>query len=130
MRSRKAKTSRTSSKPPSSDEPWDKEVQAKAFFVPSFKAAIFMTDGISDPYFEAHSKVKYDSDPHWTHLLDDLIRGDGPTGEEVSRPGPLSVNTKREEQLGSLERWSEFYMAGAHDDRTIVIVRPATAKEV
>ena len=102
----------------------------KAFFIPSFKAGIFMTDGISDPYFEAQSKVKYNSDPHWTHLLDDLVDGNGPTGEVVSRPGPLSANTTVDERIASLEVWSEFYMTGAHDDRTILIVRPRGEKEL
>jgi hypothetical protein len=75
-----------------------------------FCALMLMTDGISDPKFGTDKMLQ--SSERWEQLWNELA---AEMGLEGSEPGA-------EQRL--LE-WMDFWSAGEHDDRTLVVVLPA-----
>jgi len=75
--------------------------------VPDFKAMVLMTDGVSDPFFETDAGL---ADPNrWKALWSDI-----------------NVKTEVDKRLHGIEdrmlEWLDFWSAGNHDDRTLVLI--------
>lgn len=79
--------------------------------VPDFTALFMMTDGVSDPKFETDANL---NKPHmWDELWDDLT---------LNEEHPVDLSDDNEASKDQLLEWLDFWSAGNHDDRTIVIL--------
>ncbi|HQZ28894.1 MAG TPA: PP2C family serine/threonine-protein phosphatase [Verrucomicrobiales bacterium] len=81
--------------------------------VEDFTALVLMTDGITDPKFQTDANLK--NPVIWKSLWDEIAPFGAPVVESEA-PGEVG---RRETAL--LE-WLDFWSAGNHDDRTIVIL--------
>jgi hypothetical protein len=77
--------------------------------VPSFSYFALMTDGISDPKFDAETKLR--SAEMWRTFTADLAT--------ATQGAPLSDMTETQ-----LLDWLQFWSPGNHDDRTLLLFHP------
>ncbi len=82
--------------------------------LPDSYAVLLMSDGVSDPRFEAGGDAKPES---WDQLAREL--------QPLVKEEPLNHDGERIEtysERGSLCRWLDSYEKGHHDDRTIAVL--------
>jgi hypothetical protein len=77
--------------------------------VPSFSYLALMTDGISDPKFDAETKLK--SPDAWRAFTADLM-----TGTDGAQLADMTDD--------QLLAWMQFWSQGNHDDRTLLLFHP------
>ncbi|MDR2349479.1 MAG: protein phosphatase 2C domain-containing protein [Deltaproteobacteria bacterium] len=89
------------------------------FVVDDFEALIMATDGITDPFFESDNALK--SYAEWERFYETVLK----RGFEDNKGCPelFSDETSPDEKSRSLLEWTNFYIKGHHDDRTILIIK-------
>ncbi|MDR2459610.1 MAG: protein phosphatase 2C domain-containing protein, partial [Deltaproteobacteria bacterium] len=98
---------------------WE-NIQAKTHFtfVNDFEALILATDGVTDPLFPSeNSLTDYE---YWHQFYEGFLKNGDKNNSgcpEIFQDIPLK------EKEEALKKWLNFYIAGYHDDRTIVIVK-------
>ncbi|MDR1480327.1 MAG: protein phosphatase 2C domain-containing protein [Planctomycetaceae bacterium] len=89
-------------------------------FCETFESMIFVTDGITDPFFPSESAVG--DGQRWIEFYEQKLKNG--CEEEPNGCPELFDKTKTPQQKSeSLLRWLDFWSKGNHDDRTILIVK-------
>lgn len=93
-----------------------------------FTALFMMTDGITDPFFEAEIDLeKFDV---WDKFINETLVKGLPDNKEQIHPGPRIIGDGipsdnkawADDKARALLEWMRFYVDGHHDDRTMLIV--------
>ncbi|MDR3233050.1 MAG: protein phosphatase 2C domain-containing protein [Planctomycetaceae bacterium] len=111
------------------NEPEQIRSRCRFSFCDSFEAMIFMTDGVSDPFFPSDAAVVRD-EQCWLMFYEERLRNGCKDGVEA-KPCPEVFDAQLTPQAKSeaLLKWLiDIYARANRDDRTILIVRNNTAK--
>jgi hypothetical protein len=91
-------------------------------FCETFGAMIFVTDGITDPFFPSESAVG--DEKRWLEFYEQKLRNGCKEEPNAAGCQELFDKTKTpQEKSQSLLNWLDFWSKGNHDDRTILIVK-------
>ncbi|MDR1291108.1 MAG: protein phosphatase 2C domain-containing protein, partial [Planctomycetaceae bacterium] len=91
-------------------------------FCETFGAMIFVTDGITDPFFPSESAVG--DEKRWLEFYEQKLRNGCQEEPNAAGCQELFDKTKTpQEKSKSLLSWLDFWSKGNHDDRTILIVK-------
>ncbi|MDR1485567.1 MAG: protein phosphatase 2C domain-containing protein [Planctomycetaceae bacterium] len=86
----------------------------------TFDAMIFVTDGITDPFFPSESAVV--DGKRWLEFFDVSLKS-GCVEEPDGCPELFDETKEPQQKAEALLKWLDFWSKGNHDDRTILIVK-------
>ncbi|MDR1486115.1 MAG: protein phosphatase 2C domain-containing protein [Planctomycetaceae bacterium] len=89
-------------------------------FCETFESMIFVTDGITDPFFPSEAAV---ADEHrWLEFYEQKLKN-GCDEEPNGCPALFDKTKTAQQKSEDLLQWLDFWSKGNHDDRTILIVK-------
>ncbi|MDR1962701.1 MAG: protein phosphatase 2C domain-containing protein [Planctomycetaceae bacterium] len=89
-------------------------------FCESFESMLFVTDGITDPFFPSESAVADES--RWLDFYERKLKN-GCEEEPNGCPALFDETKSPQEKADALLQWLDFWSKGNHDDRTILVVK-------
>jgi serine/threonine protein phosphatase PrpC len=91
-------------------------------FCDSFVAMLFVTDGITDPFFPSDAAVG--EGKRWLDFYENILPNGSKAPEAVALKELFDAAKNPQEKADALLNWLNFWSVGNHDDRTILIVKP------
>lgn len=89
-------------------------------FCETFDAMLFVTDGITDPFFPSETAVA--DEQRWLEFYEQKLKS-GCEEEPHGCPDLFDKTKEPQQKSESLLKWLDFWSKGNHDDRTILVVK-------
>ncbi|MDR2170021.1 MAG: protein phosphatase 2C domain-containing protein [Planctomycetaceae bacterium] len=89
-------------------------------FCETFGAMLFVTDGITDPFFPSEAAVA--DGKRWIDFYENKLKS-GCEEEPTGCPILFNETIEPQKKAEALLKWLDFWSKGNHDDRTILIVK-------
>ncbi|MDR1140837.1 MAG: protein phosphatase 2C domain-containing protein, partial [Planctomycetaceae bacterium] len=89
-------------------------------FCETFETMLFVTDGITDPFFPSEAAVA--DEQRWLEFYEQKLKN-GCEEEPNGCPALFDATKTPQQKADALLHWLDFWSKGNHDDRTILIVK-------